>query len=139
MVLAPARSLYERLGGMSFFTDLVERFYERVATDEVLRPLYPDDLGPSRRRLALFLAQSWGGPRLYEAERGQPALKARHMQWEIGPRERDRWLEHMQAALDASPAGALERAQMLSQFRSMANHLVNTATGVGSTKPSTSA
>jgi hemoglobin len=63
---------------------------------------------------------------LYEAERGQPALRARHLEWKIGAAERDRWLEHMSAALEASQAGALERAQLLSHFRSVAQHLVNT-------------
>jgi len=110
---------------MSFFEQLTDDFYRRVAGDDVLRPLYPEDLGPPRRRLALFLAQFWGGPRLYEKERGNPALRARHMQWAIGARERDRWLEHMTAALDASSAGPLERAQLLSHFRSVAGHLVN--------------
>ena len=58
----PVKSLYERLGGMSFFEALTEKFYARVATDEALRPLYPEDLDGSRQRLCLFLAQFWGGP-----------------------------------------------------------------------------
>jgi hemoglobin len=115
---------------MGYFEQLTERFYERVATDEVLRPLYPKDLDAPRRHLCLFLAQFWGGPRLYDNERGEPALRARHMQWAIGPRERDRWLEHMTAALDEVPAGPLERAQLRRHFETVANHLANTgATG----------
>jgi len=110
---------------MAFFEDLTERFYERVAGDDVLRPLYPDDLGASRRHLCLFLAQFWGGPRTYDEERGHPRLRARHMLWEIGPLQRDHWLEHMTAALAASPAGPLERAQLLGHFQSVAHHLVN--------------
>lgn len=112
---------------MGFFERLTESFYKRVANDELLRPLYPEDLGPPRRHLCLFLAQFWGGPRLYEAERGSPALRARHMQWSIGPLERDRWLEHMKAALEELPAGQLERAQLLRHFESVAAHLVNSA------------
>ena len=52
------------VGGMAFFESLVHRFYEGVADDPVLLPLYPepDDLAPARRRLTLFLAQYWGGP-----------------------------------------------------------------------------
>ncbi len=118
---------------MAFFEQLTERFYERVASDEVLRPLYPDDLGPPRRRLCLFLAQFWGGPRLYEEQRGNPQLRARHMRWEIGLRERDRWLEHMVAALEASPAGPLERAQLRGHFEAVANHLVNAGDAAGQT------
>ena len=50
------QSIYDLVGGMAWFHDLCTRFYLRVADDEVLRPLYPDDLEPSRYWLALFLA-----------------------------------------------------------------------------------
>jgi hemoglobin len=57
-------TLYERAGGMPFFERLVGHFYSAVETDPILRPLYPEvDLRPARRRLTLFLAQYWGGPR----------------------------------------------------------------------------
>src|SRR5207248_2819016 len=36
-------SLYEAVGGMGFFETLVGRFYAEVATDPVLRRLYPGD------------------------------------------------------------------------------------------------
>jgi hemoglobin len=60
-------SLYEYVGGDDFFVRLVDAFYEGVETDDVLLPLYPEpaDLGPARRRLALFLIQYWGGPTTY--------------------------------------------------------------------------
>ena len=66
------QTLYELVGGMSWFHELCERFYRRVADDELLRPLYPDDLEPSRYWLALFLAQYWGGPTDYSENRGTP-------------------------------------------------------------------
>ena len=59
MVEVGEESVYDRVGGMPWFHDLCTRFYRRVADDEVLRPLYPDDLEPSRYWLALFLAQYW--------------------------------------------------------------------------------
>ena len=101
-------ALYKAVGGMAFFESLVDRFYERVAGDPELLRLYPhpDDLGPARRRLTLFLAQYWGGPATYSAERGDPRLRMRHFSFAIGGAERDRWLEHMRAAvaeLDPSP------------------------------------
>lgn len=98
-------TLYARAGGMLFFESLVERFYAGVADDEALRPLYPEaDLAPAARRLTLFLAQYWGGPRTYDDERGHPRLRMRHAPFAIGPLERDRWLVHMRAALAASGA-----------------------------------
>jgi hemoglobin len=97
-------TLYERAGGMPFFEALVGRFYDGVEADPVLLALYPapEDLGPARRRLTLFLAQYWGGPTIYSDERGHPRLRMRHVPFAIGPKERDHWLAHMAAAIDAS-------------------------------------
>jgi hemoglobin len=92
-------ALYEAVGGMPFFEILVDRFYAGVETDDLLRPLYPEDLQPSRRHLALFLAQYWGGPTTYDDERGHPRLRMRHVPFSIGAQERDRWLLHMRAAV----------------------------------------
>jgi hemoglobin len=117
--------MYERLGGMDFFEALTERFYARVATDEVLRRIYPDDLDASRQRLCLFLAQFWGGPRTYEELRGSPHLRARHEPFRIGAREHDAWLQHMTAAMEEAGLGILEETQLLSYFKSVASHLVN--------------
>ena len=93
-------SHYDRVDGMPFFEALVAGFYRRVATDDVLRPLYPErDLAPAQRRLTLFLAQYWGGPRTYDQERGHPRLRMRHVPFAIDAVARDRWLLHMRAAL----------------------------------------
>jgi hemoglobin len=102
---APAPSLYSAVGGMPFFEALVGRFYAAVADDPTLRPLYPEaDLGPAQRRLTLFLAQYWGGPTTYDQERGHPRLRMRHAPFAIGSPQRDRWLLHMRASIDASGA-----------------------------------
>jgi hemoglobin len=99
----PAPSVHDLVGGQPFFARLVDRFYEGVASDPVLLPLYPEqpDLAPARRRLTLFLAQYWGGPGTYSVERGHPRLRMRHAPFAIGSLQRDRWLVHMSAALDA--------------------------------------
>jgi hemoglobin len=97
------RTLYDLVGGMPFFEQLVDRFYDRVVGDPALLALYPgpEDLRPARRHLALFLAQYWGGPAEYSALRGHPALRMRHAPFAIGADARDRWLTHMRAALAA--------------------------------------
>lgn len=94
------QTLYERAGGMPFFEALVARFYAGVADDPILRPIYPEtDLAPAKRRLTLFLAQYWGGPRTYDQERGHPRLRMRHAPFAIDAVARDRWLVHMRAAI----------------------------------------
>jgi hemoglobin len=120
-------SLYARVGGDAFFFDLVERFYAGVVNDAVLRPLYPDNLEPPKRRLALFLIQYWGGPRTYSEERGHPRLRMRHVRFPIGERERDAWLERMRAAVEASGAPPREAQALLDYFTMAAASLINRA------------
>jgi hemoglobin len=96
-----AGSFYDLVGGEPTFRKLVNEFYAGVATDPVLRPLYPEeDLGPAAERLTLFLIQYWGGPTTYSQQRGHPRLRMRHAPFTIGPAERDAWLHQMRRALD---------------------------------------
>lgn len=120
-------TLYELVGGDEFFVRLVDEFYDGVATDDVLLPLYPEphDLGPARRRLALFLAQYWGGPMTYNDERGHPRLRMRHFPFHIGPLERDRWLHHMIVAVDRVAPDEDVRTTLLRYFVPAAEHLRN--------------
>ena len=95
-------TVYEYVGGTPFFVRLVELFYEGVAADPLLRPMYPEaDLGPAAERLRMFLEQYWGGPRTYSEERGHPRLRMRHAPFTVGPAERDAWLLHMRKAVDS--------------------------------------
>jgi hemoglobin len=115
-------SLFEEVGGSPFFDQLVERFYDGVATDDVLLPLYPEqsDLSGAKERLTLFLQQYWGGPTTYSDERGHPRLRQRHFPFVIGERERDRWMVHMMAAVDElSPNDSVH--QQLMEYMAMAS------------------
>jgi hemoglobin len=114
-------------GGSDYFVALVDRFYEGVADDPVLRPLYREgDLSEERTWLSLFLIQYWGGPSTYSMERGHPRLRMRHFPFSIGVEERDAWLRHMLDAVWSVPgAGAAERAELEAYFRSAADFLMN--------------
>lgn len=95
-------TFYEAVGGEEAFTHLVRRFYEEVAKDPVLLPVYPtpQDLRAAEEHLRLFLMQYWGGPTTYNELRGHPRLRMRHVPFHIGELERDLWLKHMRTALD---------------------------------------
>lgn len=110
------QSFYDAVGGEPTFRSLLAHFYAGVATDPVLRPLYPEtDLSDAEDRLRLFLTQYWGGPRTYSETRGHPRLRMRHVPFAIGERERDAWLARMRAALD-SLGLAPEHDQTLWQY-----------------------
>ena len=99
---APAPDFFDAVGGEPTFRRLVTRFYEGVAEDPLLRPMYPeDDLGPAADRLTLFLMQYWGGPNTYQATRGHPRLRMRHAPFQVDADARDAWLKHMREAVDS--------------------------------------
>ena len=109
---AQPQSLYEAVGGAPTFTRIAARFYELVAVDEVLRPLYPEgELAAAEERMRLFLIQRWGGPADYTALRGAPRIGARHLPFKIARPQRDAWLRAMRTAVDEAglePAHHLE-------------------------------
>ena len=120
-------SLFEEVGGSPFFDQLVERFYEGVATDDVLLPLYPEqsDLSGAKERLTLFLQQYWGGPTTYSDERGHPRLRQRHFPFVIGERERDRWMVHMMAAVDELSPNDSVRQQLMEYMTMASTAMIN--------------
>jgi hemoglobin len=118
-------SLYQQVGGDQFFADLVERFYEGVVGDPVLRPLYPTDLTSSKAHLAAFLVQYWGGPATYSEQRGHPRLRMRHAPFVIGQFERDAWMRHMSSAVRAADLPTEIEQALLDYFEMAATSLVN--------------
>ena len=86
--------------------------------------------GHVKAHLAGFLVQYWGGPTTYSEERGHPALRMRHAPFAISEVERDAWLEHMTASLDALAVergvGDAVRNRVLEYVTGAADFLVNT-------------
>lgn len=121
----PQATLYEYVGGDQWFVDLVDRFYEGVEGDELLRPLYPDDLTESRAHMSGFLIQYWGGPATYSEERGHPRLRMRHMPFAIGEAEKDAWLHHMNTAVREKGLAPDIEAHVIAYFDNAADHLKN--------------
>ncbi|WP_338183067.1 globin [Jatrophihabitans sp.] len=123
---ARPQTFFEAVGGEETFTLLVQRFYEGVAADPVLRAVYPeDDLGPAEVRLRLFLIQYWGGPSTYNDVRGHPRLRMRHAPFAIGTAARDAWLGHMRTALDSLDLPPAYRQTIWDYFAQAADSLRN--------------
>jgi hemoglobin len=127
-VNSPA-TYYDEIGGADTFRALVHRFYEVVAQDPVLRPLYPEaDLGPAEDRLRMFLEQYWGGPRTYSDRRGHPRLRMRHAAFAIGLAERDAWLAAMADAVATLDLTDAQRERLWDYLVMAADSLVNRVT-----------
>ncbi|MEB3049060.1 globin [Mycolicibacter sp. MYC123] len=122
-------SFYDAVGGADTFHAIVSRFYQLVAQDAILRPMYPDDdMDGAEDRLRMFLEQYWGGPRTYSDLRGHPRLRMRHIPFRIGPLQRDAWLRCMVTAVGEVDRDTLDdahRAELLDYLHTVADFLVN--------------
>jgi hemoglobin len=117
---------YELFGGELFFADLVSQFYARVATNEILCPMYPErDMAGAARRLQMFLEQYWGGPTTYQEERGHPRLRMRHAGFKIGPAAKEAWLTCMREAVYGMEIQGDAREKLWRYLEGAAEHLLN--------------
>jgi hemoglobin len=120
-------NFFEQVGGTETFKKLVDKFYEGVASDEVLRPMYPEeDLGPAAWRLQTFLEQYWGGPSTYQEQRGHPRLRMRHAPFKINPLARERWLFHMKNAVEQLQLPPAKEAELWAYLDRAATAMLNT-------------
>lgn len=97
-----ATTLFAMLGGEPAVRALVERFYDLMELEPqfaAVRATHGPSLDDARQKLFWFLCGWLGGPDHYIERFGHPRLKARHMPFVIGIRERDEWLACMDRAM----------------------------------------
>ncbi|MFP5334854.1 MAG: globin [Actinomycetes bacterium] len=120
------QSFYEAIGGHDTFVRLVDRFYQGVADDPLLRPMYPEeDLAGARQRLTMFLEQYWGGPTTYSEQRGHPRLRMRHAPFPVDLAARDAWLRHMRDAVTDLGLPPLYESMLWDYLERAAHSMVN--------------
>ncbi|MEK4305566.1 globin domain-containing protein [Oceanobacillus sp. FSL K6-0251] len=120
------KTVYSGIGGYEKMEQIVETFYGYVKENPVLIPLFPDDLTETAHKQKLFLTQFFGGPRLYEEERGHPMLRRRHLPFPITPSARDAWLACMNLALVENEVEEPYYTEMMERMTLTANHMMNT-------------
>jgi len=109
----PAGTPFEWIGGEPKVEALVERFYDLMDLEPAyaqLRAVHGTSLDNARQRLFWFLCGWLGGPQHYTDRFGHPMLRARHLPFSIGIKERDQWLACMRQAMvetEIDPALAL--------------------------------
>lgn len=119
-------TMFEAIGGYETIERLVNAFYNRVAVNTELIPIFPEDLTETARKQTLFLTQFFGGPSLYLEERGHPMLRRRHLPFKITPKRRDAWLECMAQALVEAEIEEPYRTAIYEKLTMTANHMMNT-------------
>ena len=120
------QTFYDKVGGHAFFERLVTRFYDGVARDPVLRPLYPEqDLSGARWRFMSFLEQYWGGPTTYSQVQGHPRLRMRHAPFAVTFEAREHWLTHFRDAMDEADMDPALDAELWAYVERASLHMVN--------------
>ncbi|HLS61468.1 MAG TPA: globin [Virgibacillus sp.] len=121
------QTIFEAIGGFKAIDEIIEGMYKRVAVHPELIPIFPEDLEESARKQRLFLIQFFGGPQLYNEERGHPMLRRRHLPFEITPARRDAWLACMKASLEESSLDESHQQLIYERLKIPAAHMVNTS------------
>jgi hemoglobin len=106
---AKLTTLFDQIGEEKI-QELVRAFYPKVYEDPDISTLFQDDMKEIMRKQQMFLTQFTGGPPLYSQEFGPPAMRQRHLPFEITPKRAKCWLRCMKEAfveveLDQHPAG----------------------------------
>jgi truncated hemoglobin YjbI len=108
LALELSPNMYERWGAEGWML-LSKLFYDRVFADTAA-PWFKSIFASSTKEEAInnqyrFFVQTFGGPDLYRQAKGQKhtRLVGRHANYAIGHRAAERWIHHMEAALDDHP------------------------------------
>lgn len=120
-------NLFQKLG-LQTFVNLSTNFYNRVYDDE--EEWFRSIFANSNKEDAIqnqyeFFVQRMGGPPIYSQRKGHPALIGRHRPFPVTHQAAERWLHHMQQALDSTrDIDADSKVKMMSFFRHTAFFLV---------------
>ncbi|MDO6619116.1 MULTISPECIES: group II truncated hemoglobin [unclassified Shewanella] len=119
---------YDLIGGEKTIRLIAQNFYQQMQSREDTQPLLAIHRAPikdSQQKLFEFLSGWLGGPQLYQQKYGHPALRARHMPFDIDQTMVDQWLTCMEQAI-AEAIKKPEHQQVIFQAISqLANNMRN--------------
>lgn len=124
----PEQTLYNAIGGETKIRELVNAFYHNMDTCPEagdIRLQHADNLSEANQKLFEFLSGWMGGPPLYVQKYGHPRLRARHLPFNIGIRERDQWLFCLFKALEDCKVEEPVAGILRSSLSRLADHMRN--------------
>ena len=124
----PAGTPFDWIGGEEKISAMVECFYDLMDLESAyaaLRAAHGSDLANARQRLTWFLTGWMGGPQQYTERLGHPMLRARHMPFSIGIKERDQWLACMNQAMAETGVPEDLRTRLMQSFFQTADWMRN--------------
>ena len=94
-------SLYEWAGGRAAVTRLIHAFYDHVEQDELLGPFFPQGVGQAHRaNVIAWWSEVMGGPAHYTEIGGYQRMLAHHLDLNITPEQRRRFVWLLSVAAD---------------------------------------
>jgi hemoglobin len=97
-------SLYDWAGGAPALKRLTTIFYDKVAADPVLAPVFATMGADHPEHVAAFVGEVFGGPKVYSAAHGEPGGHAEMVSHHVGRRltdaQRRRWVSLICDAAD---------------------------------------
>jgi hemoglobin len=119
---------FEWMGGEQRVKALTERFYDLMDLEPAyadLRAAHGNTLDNARERLFWFLCGWLGGPNHYTDRFGHPRLRARHLPFKVGIKERDQWLACMAQAMRETGVPADLQTRLEASFFQTADWMRN--------------
>lgn len=95
-------TLYDWAGGKEVFEKLTNIFYGKVLQDEILYPVFKNMSAGHSQHVAHFIAEVFGGPKLYTAGDGgsHADMVGHHAGKTLNESQRKRWLELLLESAD---------------------------------------
>jgi len=94
-------TLYEWVGGGEALNRLTARFYQHVAQDALLAPVFAHMGADHPAHVAAFLGEVLGGPAAYSAEHGgHPHMIRQHLERHLTQAMRRQWVQLLLATAD---------------------------------------
>ncbi len=125
---APADTPFAWIGGEARVRELVDRFYDLMDLEPgyaALRATHGNDLATAREKLFMFLCGWLGGPQYYVDKYGHPMLRARHLPFAIGVKERNQWVACMDQAMGEVGVEPQLRERLYDSFMNTADWMRN--------------
>ncbi|EPG74132.1 globin, protozoan/cyanobacterial family [Leptospira fainei serovar Hurstbridge str. BUT 6] len=86
-------SLYEWAGGLPAFEKLTKLFYQKVLQDDLLEPVFKHMSPEHQQRVAHFIAEVFGGPKIYSSKEGSHyEMIQKHLSKRLTEDQRKQWI-----------------------------------------------
>ena len=122
MVNVKEKSLFERLGGETAISAVVDKFYEFMLADPITAPFFEKtDMKKQAARQKQFITMVTGGPNKYEGT----DMKTAHEKFKIAKKEFDETWVNLEKSLNFFKVPAPEVQELKTTFYSVYDDVVN--------------